>query len=495
MGFTGAVATPHASATEAALGAYGKGGNAIDAAITAAAVLTAVYPHNVAVGGDLIALVRTPDGAVRCLNASGWSGSRTDVDRVRAEHGKLMPVRGADPVTVPGGVRGWEALRAFGSRLSWSETLEPAERLAADGTPVARSLATALADTELMGDADFAQIFGCDGVLRQPQLAATYRRLREFGADEFYLGDTASRSVEYLAARGSVLESADFAEFTPEVCQPVAGEFGGLRLVTSPPNTQGFVMLRALASIERLGLADPLGDDLGPLMRIFAHANAVRDEYLADPRCSAVSLDQLITADLDGARADGASPDGDTVGIATADSDGFAVSLIQSVYYAFGSGLVDPRTGILFHNRGNGFSLDPASPNVLAPRKRPAHTLMPVLAMDADGGVRHVLATMGGKAQPQILTQVLLRLLAGASPADAVAAPRAIVGGATESVAAEPEAVASLRRSGWTVTEMPTHSEDLGHTNVVTRYGPGLLAAASDPRSDGAALVAQYPNR
>lgn len=499
MGFTGAVATPHARATEAALGVYRNGGNAIDAAITAAAALTVVYPHNVALGGDLIALVRTPDGVVRCLNASGWSGSRTDVDHVRAEHGQLMPVRGPDTVTVPGGVRGWEALRTFGSRLSWSETLEPAERLAADGVPVAHSLATALADTELMADADFAQIFECDGVLRQPQLAATFRRIREHGPDEFYLGETASRSVDYLAGRGSTLAAADFAEFTPEVCTPITGEFGGLQVLTSPPNTQGFVMLRALASIERLGLADPLGEDLGSLMRIFQQTNGIRDRYLADPRYADVSLDTLLTGELKDASADGASPDGDTVGIATADSDGFAVSLIQSVYYAFGSGLVDPQTGILFHNRGNGFSLDPASPNVLAPRKRPAHTLMPVLALGADGGVRHVLATMGGKAQPQILTQVLLRLLAGASPADAIAAPRAIVGPATDSATTERDlasaATASLTRSKWAIAEMPAHSDDLGHTNVVTVHQPGLLAAASDPRSDGAALVAHFPNR
>src|SRR3954471_24828835 len=122
--FTGSLATPHALATEAGMRAYRDGGNAIDAAIAAAAVLTVVYPHNVALGGDLIALVRTPDGTVRCINASGWAGAAADAVGLKARHGRWLPARGADSVTVPGGVRGWEALRRFGARLTWDQTLQ-----------------------------------------------------------------------------------------------------------------------------------------------------------------------------------------------------------------------------------------------------------------------------------------------------------------------------------------------------------------------------------
>jgi len=142
MSFTGALATPHALATEAGMCAYRDGGNAIDAAIAAAAVLTVVYPHNVALGGDLIALVHTPNGEVRCVNASGWAGSAVDIVGLRATHGRWLPTRGADSVTVPGGLRGWEALRRFGARLTWDQTLRAAESTARDGAPVAPSLAS-----------------------------------------------------------------------------------------------------------------------------------------------------------------------------------------------------------------------------------------------------------------------------------------------------------------------------------------------------------------
>ncbi|HEX7826804.1 MAG TPA: gamma-glutamyltransferase, partial [Mycobacterium sp.] len=146
--FTGALATPHALATEAGVRAYRDGGNAIDAAIAAAAVLTVVYPHNVALGGDLIALVRTPDGTVRCVNASGWAGAGVDADGLRARYGSRLPARDVHAVTVPGGVRGWETLRRFGARLSWERTLADAESAARAGVPVAPSLASHLADPE-----------------------------------------------------------------------------------------------------------------------------------------------------------------------------------------------------------------------------------------------------------------------------------------------------------------------------------------------------------
>ncbi len=187
--------------------------------------------------------------------------------------------------------------------------------------------------------------------------------------------------------------------------------------------------------------------------------------------------------------------------MAAADSDGYAVSLIQSVYHAFGSGLIDPETGILFHNRGTGFALDDKSPNVIAPRKRPLHTLMPVMTLEG-GAPRHVLATMGGQGQPQILAHVLLRTLGGAAAEEAVAAPRAVVGlqseGATaDSVTVEADvqaaAMASVVRSGLTPIEVAPRTEALGHANVVFADAKGSMTAASDPRSDGAAVVAHYP--
>ena len=516
--FTGALATPHLLATEAGMRAYRAGGNAIDAAIVAAAVLTVVYPHNVALGGDLIALVRTPDGAVQCINASGWAGAAVDAAALRARHGNWLPARGADAVTVPGGLRGWEALRRFGARLTWEHTLHAAETTARAGAPVAPSLASHIADgenTDLYGTEDFDRVFRPGGrALRagdsfvQAALADTFGALRDCGADTFYEGALAEQSVGYLRSHGSSLTAEDFAAYQPEIVEPISVDFRGLTVYTSPPNTHGFMLLRALAAVDELDISDPLGDGLGTLLRIFHYGNALRASYLADPRHVDVDVAALVNKGLDemaelGAVQQGPAlvPHGDTVGVAAADGDGYAVSLIQSVYHAFGSGLIDPATGILFHNRGTGFSLDDASPNVIAPRKRPAHTLMPVMTTH-QGATRHVLSTMGGQGQPQILGQVLLRALGGVGAQAAVTAPRAVVGlqvdgGTTDSVTVEADlptaAVASIGGLGLMATEVPPHTEGLGQTNVIFIDDSGSMMAASDPRSDGAAVVAHYP--
>jgi hypothetical protein len=293
----------------------------------------------------------------------------------------------------------------------------------------------------------------------------------------------------------------DFAVFRPETVEPISVAFRGLTVLTSPPNTHGFLLLRALRAVDELGITDPFGHGLGVLMRVFHRGNELRASHLADPRHVDVDVAALINEGLAETAALGAAqsgpalvPHGDTVGVAAADDDGYAVSLIQSVYHAFGSGLIDSATGILFHNRGTGFSLDDASPNVIAPRKRPAHTLMPVMTTYR-GRPRHVLATMGGQGQPQILTQVLLRALGGAGAEAAVSDPRAVVGlqadgGTADSVTAEADllavARASIGRAGLASTEVAPHTENLGHANVVFADESGSMTAAADPRSDGA---------
>lgn len=504
-----ALATPHALATDAGLAILRDGGTAIDAAIAAAAVLTVVYPHNVALGGDLFALVRTPEGAVSCINASGWAGAAVDAAGLRARYGDWLPARGAAPVTVPGGIRGWEAMRRFGSRASWSTTLGAAEAAARDGVPVPPSLATHLDDPEnrdLIGTEDFDRVFRPHAVpLRsgelfcQPALADTLSTLRSDGPDEFYTGALAERTVGYLQTHQSCLDIADFTDYQVQVQDPLRAGLGELTVLTSPPNSQGFLLLHALGEARASGLQDPTADGLGQLLQSFRRGNEIRDAALADPRFAAVD----VAAIVDGTTAAGPPPGiprGDTVGIAAVDGEGYAVSLIQSVYHAFGSGLIDPVTGVLFHNRGCGFSLNPASPNVIAPRKRPAHTLMPAMTL-RQGKIAHVLSTMGGQGQPQILAQILLRGLAGAGAIEAVAAPRAIVGnqcgGGPETVTVEadlpPAALASIRSAGFTPTEVPPRTESLGQANVIFVDRNGAMTAASDPRSDGAAVVAHYP--
>ncbi|KQU56816.1 gamma-glutamyltranspeptidase [Rhodococcus sp. Leaf278] len=516
--FTGAAATPHTSATEAAQRVFRDGGSAVDAAIAAAATLTVVYPQNVALGGDLIALVRSPDGVIRCINASGWASLRTDVQALRSRHSAgYLPFRGVETITVPGGVGGWESMRGLGGRLPWERLLEDAEEAAEVGVPVSASLADHIVDPEhadLFGMPDFDRVFRPGGrnlsageLFAQPALAETFRVLRREGPQSFYEGTLARRTVAFLRSRGSCLAEDDFAEFVPEVTEPVSVPFRGLTVSTSPPNTHGFVLLRALRALDELGATDPLGDDLGALMRIFHHANDLRSKYLADPRCSVVDVEELVHADLRATSTLGTVsehtapvPHGDTVGISTADSDGYAVSLIQSVYGGFGSGIIDPETGVLFQNRGTSFSLDESSPNVIGPRKRPAHTLMPTMTTQGTS-VRHILSTMGGQGQPQIIAQMLLRILSGVGPEMAVAAPRSIVGiqfdgNTAESVSVEPglpaPAYASLDRTGLDIRHVPAHTEAMGQSNIVVVGDDGSMTATSDPRSDGSGSVVSY---
>ncbi|MDQ0894369.1 gamma-glutamyltransferase family protein [Agromyces ramosus] len=502
----GAVATSHYLATEAGAEAMRSGGNAIDAAIAAAAMLCVVYPNNVALGGDLVALVRSPDGVVRFVNATGRAPSGTSLAELRERHGTALPARGIDTVTVPGGVRGWQALAESGGRLSWAQRLGRAEAAARDGVPVARSVARAarIDRRDLAADAGCRALFLPDGspldegdTLRQPALARTIERLAEHGPDEFYTGRIASKWVAGLRALGSRISEADAAGYRAAIEQPISIEALGVEVLTSPPNTQGFSLLRTLRFLAQDGISEPLGADAGRLAAVFAENNRVRARWLTDPDASAVGAEALVSMDapeLSGADVRPAS--GDTVGLTAVSADGWAVSLVQSVYWAFGACVLEPQTGILFQNRGTSFSLDAAHPAVYAPGRRPPHTLMPVL-VQRDGELVLAAATMGGQAQPQIHAHLLLNSLAGASAIEATSAPRWVVGvqddgDTVRTVTVEADvprqAQEALRASGLHVKTVQPRDEGLGHSNLI-RVLPSGYDAASDPRSDGSAAI------
>ncbi|PZG21875.1 gamma-glutamyltransferase family protein [Nonomuraea aridisoli] len=516
---TCAIATPHALATAAADAAVRRGGNAIDAALAAAVTLTVVYPHNTALGGDLIALVRTPDGRIVCVNASGPAPAATDPAAVAARHGGRLPVSGPDTITVPGAVAGWAALHRAGARLDWAGHFTAATAHAA-GVAVAPGLAAAIAECSglIAADAGMRAVFSPGGrpltegqTLRQEALGATLAELAADGPDTMYGGRVGARLTAGLRALGSPLTLADLASYRAEPTAPLCRTFRGHQVYTSPPNTHGFLLLQALGAVARRDDGpDPLGDGAGRLARIFHRGIRDRGRHLGDPRFAPVDVDALLdpghldrVEDEPVAPAAGGRAGGDTVAVVTADTDGYAVSLIQSLFHSFGSGVLEPSTGMLLHNRGSFFSLDPGSPNLLAPGKRPAHTLMPVMVTEGDR-LAWVLGTMGGKAQPQIHTQVLLRLLAGASTAEAVAAPRWVVGGMevddpedTVSVEADAPArtVAALAATGAPMVRLPAGSELVGHAQVVALTRDGAPSAESDPRSDGAAVVTRGPLR
>lgn len=500
----GAISTSHTIATEAGAAALEAGGNAIDAALAAAATLCVVYPNNVALGGDLVALVKSPDGAVHFLNGTGTAPATQTLGALREKYGEALPLRGIDTVTVPGGVCGWNSLHELGAKLAWSEHFEAPIRYARDGVPTARSVAATILNVQgsLEDDPGCRDIFTPGGLplregdlLVQSALANTFTRLASNGSAEFYEGETGQAWIAGLQRLGSKISRDDAIAFNAQWEQPIEGEFDGYRVVTSPPNTSGFAMLRALEAITG-GIDDPLGSGAGDLALAFRSANAVRAAFLSDPEFGGVSGAELISMrSPEHSSSQGAAANGDTVGLSAVSDDGWAISLINSIYHGFGACILEPETGILFQNRGTSFSLDESSPNVFEGGKRPRHTLMPVLVFRDDELVL-VPATMGGSAQPQIHTQLLLRSLTGATPKEATRAPRWIVREPNADgevvVISEEDVPEQTQRAivaaGFSLDVVPSLSEKLGHSNLIHIDAHGY-SAASDARSDGSAVV------
>lgn len=514
-----AVATPHTLATEAGAVAFERGGNALDAAIAAAVTLAVAYPHMCGVGGDLFALVQQPAGDTVAVNGSGRAPSGADRGAAAEAGDGRMPERGPLSVTIPGAVSGWEALHRLGAKLPWTDAFTQAVALAFGGVAVSRSLSQILAGPDRPGDPasdPLAAIFSPEGtalpegaLFRQPALGATLQRIAAEGPGALYGGDVGVRYAAGLRAAGVPVAAEDLAAHRAELGAPLRARYRDVDVLAHPPNSQGFLLLEALATVERLGIdPDPLGPDAGTLARVFRAVGRDRDLHLADPDAMRVHpstlLDDGHLAALGDEVRHGAPlggpepppPAGDTIALVTADADGRAVSLIQSLFYGFGSGILEPDTGIVAQNRGGCFTVDPAHPNVLAPGKRPAHTLMPVLAQ-RDGRLAVVTGTMGGFAQPQINAMNLVRTVDLRMPPDeALAAPRWLVGGMDPEGPSAPRVLVeadvhdaarqALQAAGFYVDTVDTHDEGVGHAHLI-RVGPAGFDVGSDPRADGSA--------
>ncbi len=452
-GIHGAVTADHRLAAQAGLAVLQRGGNAMDAGVTMAGVLAVARPHMNGVGGDMFLLYYDArSGKVYGLNASGPAGSRASIARVKAQDATRLEMPGTGPmsVSVPGAVRGWaEALRRFGT-ISWHDALQPAVDLARRGLPVSDRLAADIAEEtqKVAADSVAAHIYLPGGkppaagdTLRQNELAATLARIQRNGPDEAYTGETGQQTVSYLRSKGGFLELKDLADYRPEWVEPISTEYRGLTVLAMPPNTQGVTLLEELsllrdADLARLGRNTP--DYLHTLAEAIRIAVQDRDTSVADPRSMRVTVAQLLDTariaplarSINPAGPASAAPAGpkpdhpNTVYIIAVDRDGNVVSMIQSLFASFGSGIVVPGTGVVLHNRGSLFSLDPHHPNALAPGKRPYHTLCPVMVLD---GPRPWLAlgTPGGDGQTHTLLQVLNNIaLFGMTPQDAIDAPR-----------------------------------------------------------------------
>jgi gamma-glutamyltranspeptidase len=509
-----AIATPHVNATEAGAVAFERGGNAVDAALHAATTLAVSYPHMCGVGGDLFALVQRPDGEVLAISSSGRSPRAADPGAVRADN-EAMPIRGPVPVTVPGAVAGWKALHHLGATLPWADAFTHATALAFGGISVSRSLAGILdaPDAPHARDPGLASIFYPGGEpaplgaqVANPALGATLQAVAAHGPDALYRGEVGHRYVDGLRAAGSPITADDLAAHEATVLPPLRAPFRDLHVSVVPPNSQGFVLLEILATIDRLGLdPDPFGPDVGSIAHAFAAAARDRDRHLADPEHMrihpAALLDDGHLAALADEVRDGiataarsTSAHGDTIALATADTNGWGVSLIQSLFWDFGAGIMEPETGIVAQNRGACFVLDPEHPNAFAPAKLPLHTLMPVLVHD-DRGLAAVAGSMGGYGQPQINAQTVIRAMALGEPPDAaVAASRWLIDTDpdTERPVARVEDTAPdevskrLAAAGFLPQRVPAETEGLGHAHLI-RVRPSALAVGSDPRADGSA--------
>jgi len=462
-------------------------------------------------GGDVIALLETPEGGVRAVNGSG-AAPRAIASAV--EGWSQMPFDGPHTVTVPGAVAAWQTMHEVGASMPWKALMEPAARLTTDGARVARSLAGAIAgnSSRIAADAGMREVLMPDGsplrqgdMLRQPALARSLKRIADGGAAALYGGEVGEELVTCLQELGSTMGTDDLLAHRTEVREPIALRTGGCEVLTAPPNSQGIVLLETLAALEELGPGDYLGADAGLLGGLFRLAAADRNRHLGDPRFNRVPIEELLShehaVELAATARDshatavqtegfsGASS-GDTIALVTADASGHGAVVVQSLFGSFGAGILDPASGIIFHNRGAFFSLDPGSPNALEGGKRPAHTLMPVMLREG-GRVVGLQGTMGGPVQPQIHAQVLLRMRGAMDPARAVAAPRWIVseptgGDAYAEADLEPGAINGLRAAGFAVHPLPPLSETVGHAQVIRR-SRGLLSAGSDPRADGSA--------
>lgn len=502
-----AVAAPHPAALDAAAEAVAAGGDAVDAALAAATALTVVYPHQCSIGGDLVALVRRPGRPVVAVVSAGAAPAGIDVAALAQQD--RMPRQGAQTVTVPGVVAGWQAIDALGGRLGLADPLTRAARLAADGVPVSAGLGRAIAirTDELHADPGMREVFTDDtgallaegDPLVQPALAAT---LTELAADPgaMYRGRIAASVTARLRELGGAHTEADFAAHDAELVEPRGTTIGGARWWVAPPPTQGVVLLgilpEALADGGEHGTAPSATAELVDAVH---RAALVRQAELGDPRGGSIDVAAMLDP-RDSGRV-GALPRagralGDTVAVTAADSDGTVVTLIQSVYQLFGSGILDPGTGVVLHNRGSAFSTDPAHPAHVGPGLRPPHTLLPVIA-ETDDLVLGV-GCQGGSAQPWILAQLARDLVAaGSDPDEVLGRPRFVIGArdlghAVMTLVAEPgseDAISAAVALGLPVARTDGPVDEAGHVQTVRLHADGHLDAASDPRADGRAVV------
>jgi oxamate amidohydrolase len=518
---------PHALAAQSAASVMREGGNAVEAMVAAASTIAVVYPHMNSIGGDGFWLVHVPGEAPRAIDASGAAASGANIAFYRERGMAAIPFRGGVAAnTVAGTVSGWDLALALsrehlGGRMPLTRLLGDAIAYACDGIEVTRSqTATTQAKLEgLAGQPGFDEAFLVEGAppvtgsrFRNTRLGATLERLARAGLDDFYRGELARDMARELASAGSPLTLADLEAHRAAWREPLSIAHSRGRLYNTPPPTQGLVSLMILGILDALRVerVDPLGAEYVHLcVEAVKQAFAVRDRHVTDPAYMTVDAQSLLdpsriaqaASRIDPRRAapwgTGRAP-ADTIWMGASDGEGRAVSFIQSLYHEYGSGVVLEGSGVNWQNRGCSFSLDERALNVLRPGRKPFHTLNPALALLSDGRTM-AYGNMGGDGQPQTQSAVFTRIvLYGMTPAEAIAAPRWLLGrtwGQTsDSLKLEarfPQAVvAGLRAMGHEIEMLSDYDEVAGHAGALVRHADGTLEGGTDPRSDGGVAFA-----
>jgi len=502
-----ALATPHYLASAAGAAQLARGGNAIDAIIAANLALGVVAPYYCGYGGDLFAIVW--DGELHGYLGSGRSPAGATIDVVTERLGDEALLVGPHAVTVPGAVAGWfDLLDRWGTR-SFGDLAADALRYAREGFEVSPAGGIACEGCSVLyGDyADWQSVYGrirAGDRLRQPALAALIGALAADGPDAYYRGPVAEAIVAALDAHGGVMSTADLAAHEGEWAAPLRASYRGVEVAELPPPTQGATVLEILRILEGFDLsAMSTADRAHLVIEAVKVGLRDRDDHLSDPAHMPVPAAALYAdgwveqrrAGLDLVRAAVPAPGrpqrGGTAYLCAADGDGLLVSLIQSNFLAFGSGVHVPEWGINLNNRGSSFTLEPGHVNSLAPSKRPMHTLIPAMVL-RDGAPEVVFGTMGGDAQAQVHAQVLTQLIDdGADPQAAIDAPRWRVEIFDWHLRAErrmdPVLLADLAARGHGILETPAYDTGMGHAHAIERR-PFGYAVATDPRAEGAAV-------
>ncbi|QYN43159.1 gamma-glutamyltransferase [Gilliamella sp. ESL0443] len=532
------VTSPNYLATQAGIDILRKGGNAVDAAIAVASTLAVVYPQMNTIGGDnfwLIYNAKTKE--LKGLNASGRSGSLATIDYYKNQGFHKIPSRGYLAAnTVPGVVSGWDEAYQYASKnmnnaLPWHTLFASAIDYAENGFSVSPSLnywSTVNIDPkdkefrELQRFSEFKKVFLKNNgqayqigeILKQPDLANTLKIIANKGAKEFYQGDIAKNIVNDLQSHGGVLTLDDFAKHRATWVAPIHVNYRQYTAYNLPPNTQGMASLEILNILNNFdikSLGEGSADYYHLIIEATKQAFADRDKYLTDPDFNQIPLDLLLSTqhgqqqakqiDMQKARVEikPLDPKGDTVWFGVVDAEGNAVSIIQSIYHDFGSGIVAKDTGILLQNRGSFFSLDPNHINRLEPNKRTFHTLNPAMLLK-DNKPYLVYGTMGGEGQPQTQAAIVTRIVDfGMTPQDAINAPRWLHGrtwgASSNNLKVEGripnDVIHSLKLRGHDVQIVDDYTDTMGHAGaILIDANHHLLMGATDPRGDG--LVAGY---